>query len=288
MKVTKKTAGIAAVVGVCILTTTSLAVYNTGNGYDNLKKAILGTKDYTNCTLNVKGTFTIDGNEYTTEYLKEFDGLNKQSHALTKDSSGGYFETYYANGKGYNRSIYNENFIVYNSTVFQDNLWGVSSADEKDVNKVIKFVEAGLDTVVGDLKSNIICTDSNEEYTSYSLKLDYMQIPEIVQAGLGVIGSSSRSYDLEPTEASIDNAPYFLGEDPIVSKFEMDYTINNDGTLRNGECRIEFTGKDRNGQSHTADAVVNVEFLNVGTTVVTPVDLSNAVSLDEKYTTITE
>ena len=46
MKVTKKVSAIAAVVGVCILATTSFAVYNTGNGYDNLNLRYKFSKKY--------------------------------------------------------------------------------------------------------------------------------------------------------------------------------------------------------------------------------------------------
>lgn len=291
MKVTKKVAAVAAVVGVCVLATTSLAVYNTGNGYDNLKKAILGTAKYTNCTVNAKGTLSVDGNEYVTEYMKKLDVANKQSHVISNDSYGSYYEGYYTDGKEYSRSPYSEGFTYWERDFTQKNLWGMDIDEDKTLSKAIRFFELGMDTVVGDLKSNIVCTESNDEYTSYSLELDYMQIPELVQAGLGVIGSSY-STEGQTYEVNAANMPYLLGEDPIVNSFAMDYTINNDGTLRNGEMRIEFSGKDGNGQSHTANVKLNVEFTNVGTTVVEPVDVSNAESMSweaaDEYTFETE
>lgn len=280
MKVTKKVSAIAAVVGVCILATTSFAVYNTGNGYDNLKKSILATAKYTNCTTDGKMSVSIDGASYTTDITSKFDAVNKKSYMLATDSYGSYSENYMSDGKIYSRGQSSENFTAYNEEFYKQNLWGVAKEDDEEYSKIVRFLELGLDTVVGDLKSNIVCTESNDEYTTYSLNLDYMQIPELVQAGLGVIGTSYNSYDVEldtSEMANIVNAPYLLGKDPVVNNFGMDYTINKDGTLRDGEMRIQFTGKDKNGESHTADVVLNVSFSDVGTTVVEPIDVSNAI-----------
>lgn len=280
MKVTKKVSAIAAVVGVCILATTSFAVYNTGNGYDNLKKSILATAKYTNCTANGKITVSVDGETYTSELSSKFDAPSKKSYTLVTDSYGSYIENYMSDGKNYSRSQASENFRAYNEEFYKQNLWGVAQDDDEEYSKAVRFLELGLDTVVGDLKSNIVCTEDNDEYTTYSLNLDYMQIPELVQAGLGVIGTSYNSDDVElitGDSTNINNAPYLLGKDPVVNNFGMDYTINKDGTLRDGEMRIQFTGKDKNGESHTADVVLNVSFSDVGTTVVEPIDVSNAI-----------
>ena len=52
MKKTKNIAIICAVTGACVLTTAAFASYQTANGYDTLKKSILNTIDYTNCTVS--------------------------------------------------------------------------------------------------------------------------------------------------------------------------------------------------------------------------------------------
>lgn len=281
MKVNKKTAGIAAAVGVCILATTSLAVYNTGNGYDNLKKAVLGTKDYTNCTIKANVNFSIDGNQVEGgNMIYEYDAVNHTSHQIDTTSAGRYYESYYLNGTQYYRSGEGLNFNSYSTSYFSDTLWGIDSDDEKTANKIIKFMELGFDTVIGDLKNNFVCTESNDEYTAYSISLDYIQIPEIVQAGLGVIGSASGQYEvpIEEENDGIDiyDTPYILGEDPIANSFELNYSTNKDGSFRDGNCYIQLIGEDKNGESHTVELTFDVEISNVGTTVIAPIDVSGA------------
>lgn len=278
MKVNKKTAGIAAAAGVCILATTSLAVYNTGNGYDNMKKTVLGTKNYTNCTIKANAAVSADGAQLEgASMVYEHDGVNRTSHMIEETSFGDYWEEYYLNGIQYYRKGEDSIFSSYNHPYFSESLWGINSEDEKTANKVIKFMELGLDTVIGDLKNNFVCTESNDEYTAYSMSLDYIQIPEIVQAGLGVIGSSTVGhYTPSDDKMNINNVLYMLGEDPVANSFKLNYSTNKDGSFRNGDCYIQLIGEDSNGESHTVEITFDVEFSNVGTTTIEPIDVSGA------------
>lgn len=272
----KMTALICGAAGVCMLTTAAVASYRTMNGYDALKKSILSTRDYTNCTLSVAMALSVDGEEkLTAEFLEEAALDNKRSHGYSKAAFEGQefnlSDSYYIDDAEYIRNRDEDNtFYTYPYSYIWPNLWGIEDEDRETADKAIRFAELLCDTFVGDLKNNFICTEDSDESVSYSITLDSVQIPELVNAGLSMVFSMSNN-TINPDDPDLrENSTYFyttlLGDDPILDNVELNFTVNKDGTFRNGSMTTAFTG---NG--HTISFDVTGDISKVGeTNVISP------------------
>lgn len=293
MKKTKNIAIICAVTGVCVLTTAAFASYQTANGYDTLKKSILNTIDYTNCTISANAKMNFDDTELMNgSLLHKFDANNKISYTKSTESgigtSGSSSESYYTDDYRYYYDIDNY-FVKYPNSYssFQNNLWAIDDTDRKTADKVIKFMEVAADTVVGDLRNNFVCTEDTDDHAAYSLTLDSVQIPEIVNAGLSMIFSMSNNSTYmvyengEPVEYSYteDDLQYYvakLGNDPVVDTLNLNYSVSKDGAFRDGNMTVVFKGSDSNGETHSMTFNIDLAVSDIGTTSITPVEETGA------------
>lgn len=71
---------------------------------------------------------------------------------------------------------------------------------------MVNFVELIADTMIGDLKNNIIYVSGDDNSSTYEMNLDAIQIPEVANAGLSAMfsGNIANSDD--------DSDPYILLE----------------------------------------------------------------------------
>ncbi len=290
----KKTGAIiAAVSGVCILSTAALASYSTANGYDMLKKSVLNTQDYRNCTISGALAMHFDEKELASaDFTYKADLPNNRrettstsvtieddepylSSSIEADDYW-YYNTYDDKGNiGYFRY---EQFLDFESRDF----WDVHNDNRETVAKIVNFLEIAADTVVGELRNNFVCTEDTDEYTSYSITLDSVQIPEIVNAGLSAVFSmtgagSPESY--EPYDKT--DVEYYLlslGSDPIVDTVTMNYSIDKEGNFMDGDMKISFYGEDMSGNGHNMTFTLNCGISDMGTTVIeTPLERGETV-----------
>lgn len=292
MKKTKNIAIICAVTGACVLTTAAFASYQTANGYDTLKKSILNTIDYKNCTVTANAKMDFDGTDLmNASIIHKLDVGNKMYYTESTESGVGTSEStsviyaandyyYYSDPDGY--------FVKYSTYGdFRNNLWNIDSSGRKTADKVIRFMELAADTVVGDLRNNFVCTEDTDDHASYTLTLDSVQIPEIVNAGLSMVFSMSNNAtymvyeDGESVEYSYteDDLQYYvakLGNDPVVDTLNLNYSVNKDGSFRDGNLTVVFKGADSNGTSHSMTFNVDLAISDIGATTITPVEETGA------------
>lgn len=297
MKKSKNIAIVCAVTGVCVLTSAAFASYQTANGYDSLKKSLINTIDYKNCTLSADMKMSVDDKELTNYSVKSMiDADNQMQYSSTSESGIGTVDRYGYTSyttKDYQYYQYGGDDFFIKSENHSDapsNLWDIDEESRPTLNKVIRFMELASDTVVGDLRNNFVCTEDTDDHTSYSLTLDSVQIPEIVNAGLSMVFSMSNnasSYYIEyddngnpvQHEYTEDDLQYYtakLGNDPVVDTINMNYSVNKDGSFNDGNMVVVFTGNDENGNSHTMTFDVTLSITDVGSTVITPIEESGA------------
>ncbi len=291
----KNIAAVCAVAGVCVLTSAAFASYQTANGYDTLKKSLLNSIDYTNCTVTGAVKVSFDGTELVSgSYGLEADYPNQRSHTFSSssapqlDSEDYTLHTYEDNGYYYYQH-FNEDGEADGLTRHelasdpQQTLLGISEGDRNTADKVIRFMELAADTVVGDLRNNFVCTEDADDHATYSITLDSVQIPEIINAGLSMMFSIANTestyitYDEngEPTVVSYDenDLEYYilrLGTDPVVDNLTLSFTAGKDGNFRDGNAAVSFKGTDADGSEHTMTFDVELSFSDIGTTSVTP------------------
>ena len=100
MKSNKKkiTMAIGMVLGVTVLAGAAFASYNTSNGYDVAKTAVKGLMKNENYTANMTTKISLDGNEISSDTLKELydrNGdvkINKENKVSSYDYNSEYRE----------------------------------------------------------------------------------------------------------------------------------------------------------------------------------------------------
>ena len=274
----KITMAIGMAVGVTVLAGAVFAGYNTSNGYEVGKNALKGLMKNENYTANMEFKMSIDGAEIAKSTMTELYDRNgdvsmNRTEISTSDRTyidnnteykaysqdGSYISTYYSDGESHTTVYKGE--VGMGKGAF-DEFYSTDEEEKNTTNKVVRFVELAADTFVGDLKNNIVYVSGDDDYSTYEISLDAVQIPELVNAGLSAMFSSMNQYDNED--------PYMvLGTDPIVKNFSMKFTVDSEGRLTDGAANITMSGND-----HEAAVDIALTMSDYGTTVPQRVDIS--------------
>lgn len=178
-------------IGVLLLSVSAFAAYGSTSGYGKYKDAVKTlVADTDNVTCKVSIVLKYDGdviNEYTTD--GKIDGKSTYAHELSVTNGKTDYESYSTTIDGVATS-----FNVDDSSYDQYESDGASTpflGEESD--KIVNFAELLADTVLGDLKNNVVLVSSKNGISNYSLTLTAEQIPAVVNAGLAWATASDDS-----------------------------------------------------------------------------------------------
>lgn len=301
MKSAKKklTMAVGMVLGVTVLAGAAFASYNTSNGYMVGKTAIKGLMKNENYTSEINMSLSVDGEELMSTKMNEFYDRNGDvklncTNAYTYGSPDYSYEaytkkTYFQDNKYINTHIARDE--SESSTYIYENpypgmgrggcdlMYDETEDEAKTTDKIIYFVELIGDTMVGDLKNNIVYVSGDDNSSTYEINLDAIQIPEVINAGLSAMFSvmSTDNYD-EPFMA--------LGTDPIVKNAALKFTVDKEGRLLNADTSVTMTGSENDGTSHEATLKGDLTMSDYGTTKPERVDIStlpNVETIDDGY-----
>ncbi len=279
---------ISAIAGVCMLTTAAFANYQTANGYDAFKKAVFNLPKYDNYTLKMNMEFSGDGKEFSNYTVsQEYSKAAEAMHELGVNVDDGQYVSEYWVQDG--KRIYHDNgenggYYGYSEGVFdRGGLEAIRfNNDDKTNAKVMRFAELFADTVVGDLKNNFVCVEDGENSSTYEVNLSSIQIPELINAGLGALFSITNFnyehdeyYQNEENLSESDKMMMNLGDNATVDSVKCRFTVNKDNMLSSGEGTIVFVGQDKNGEKHDITVHGTLDITEVGSTVVPKLDTSN-------------
>ena len=178
--------------GVCILAVSATAAFGSVNGYANYKTAVKSLALETD-NVSASGAFTVayDGADVLTGQMDfSRDGSALSWHTLISDGTETSEEwNTELDGKTTWFSSDDPFYRVYDSgdpTEVSHGLLGGGEDDEFS-HRLVNFLEMGADTVMGDLKNNVVeIGASNGEYT-YQLDISKGQVPAVVNAGLSLM-----------------------------------------------------------------------------------------------------
>lgn len=280
MKAAKKklTMAIGMAVGVTVLAGAAFASYNTSNGYEVGKSAVKGLMSNENYTANLEIKMSVDGNEIAKTVITELYDRNgdvKLNKTEKNESNTSYianseYSSYYQDGSYITTSNYSDDEVhtsIYTGDIYmgRGSFDMADTMDEKDKetsDKIIHFTELVCDTMIGDLKNNIVYVSGDDNSSTYELSLDAVQIPEVVNAGLSAMFSSMNRYDTRD--------PYMiLGTSPIVKSAFLKFTVDEQGRLTNGTANITMCG---NGHEAAIDVAGTIS--DYGTTKPQRIDVS--------------
>jgi len=283
------------VVGIVMLAGAAMANYNTSNGYDVGKIAAKGLLNNENYTASFDMKLSVDGNEVASQKVEELydrNGdvkLNRHETGCTDFSGNDSDFSVYIQDKirimqsiddgKLNTHVYKGDEYYYLHPVgMLDEFNGMTDDDKSTANKFIRFGELIADTLVGDLKNNIVYISGDDNSATYEINLDAVQIPEFANAGLSALFSSMRVNDR-------DDPLTALGEDPIVKSASLRFTIDNTGRLLDAVGAVTLSGRNGSGEIHTATLDLSLKVSDYGTTVPQRLDLS--LIPDAQYANVT-
>ena len=178
------------VAGVCVLTVSATAAFGSINGYANYKTAVKALAlNVDNVSASGTYTMTYDGKEILTGKMDcACDGANSAVHTVF-GSEAGTEESWNTTLNGTNTTFDSDSDHYYTYEAGTEKmghgLLGLSEDDEFS-QRVVTFLEMGADTVVGDLKNNVVEIDAKDGLYTYQLDIDSSQVPAVVNAALSV------------------------------------------------------------------------------------------------------
>lgn len=286
MKSNKKkiTMAIGMVLGVTVLAGAAFASYNTSNGYDVAKTAVKGLLKNENYTANMTAKISIDGNEISSDTAKELYDRNgdvkiNKEHTVSSQNYNVENKTWLQDNTnitlmtrrdGEKATLVEENasdYLIVNGGF--DEFYTEDANEDKRNQKMVNFVELIGDTLIGDLKNNIIYVSGDDNSSTYEMNLDAIQIPEVANAGLSAMFSENIA------DSDDDSDPYILlGTDPIVKNVSVKFTVDNEGRFTNLNAEASMVGNDSNGEKHEATVNITLDMSDYGTTKPERVDIS--------------
>lgn len=258
---------ICLVVGMLVLTTAVYANYDDAKGYTNYKNALkylAFEADNFSAEYDMKIKMDGENMQSASGNYKCADGDNSQysKHLDSYDDKTYNYEDYsYENGdKFYSYNPKTNEY--YQGNVYHDGNNSFMGTDDATSKKAVRFAELLADTLVGDLKNNVILESSKDGIKKYSIHVAGNQIPEIVNAGLSLAftASNSEDYDNEITSK--------FGNEPYIDKVNFKVTLNEDGRLLENNMEATLAGVDKNGNKHTATMELNAEISDYNNTTV--------------------
>lgn len=284
----KLTMAVGMALGVTVLAGAAFASYNTSNGYEVGKTAAKGLLNNENYTMDANLRVLIDGEEMTSLTINELydrNGdvqLNRSEKSTASDEFGDYFgrtteykaykqdgdyiSTYYYINEDGNKD---ESTSVYKNSPYMgrsscDSMGDSDEDDRETVDKIVRFVELIGDTVVGDLKNNIVYVSGDDNSSTYEISLDAMQIPEFVNAGMSAMFSSMKQY------ADESDDPFMMfGTDPIVKNASLKFTVDKEGRLTDAAAAAAMSG-----EGHELGMEMSLKMSDYGTTQPQRLDVS--------------
>ncbi len=207
-EITKKKHGITAlamVLGVVMLTGSVYANYDDAKGYSTLKKNVKNLiLEEDNFSFEANLSVDVDGREISTGY-HEFKLDGKNSYSKNKDFDGQGMEEYSIKDIAYRKydedeekgeDVYHKGHFYS----FRDSL----NENPNEVKKAVRFTELLADAVVGDLKNNFVIESKKEGERTYLIDVSGNQIPELINAGLGMTFGVQNMY-VEKDHDDIDD-----------------------------------------------------------------------------------
>jgi len=304
MKFKKKTLmSISLAAGIVMLTTSAFANYVNSSGYDDCKRALKNLLKETNYTMELDVDLQIDSDTFESVHVKQLldtDGDVKLN--LFTESSDPYSANDYQHAEYFqdnNRISYSkystengtdaERYYVQDSDpdsmdeLSINHLLEVDANDTETFDKAINFVEIMADMVVGDLKNNMLLIDSDDMYDTYAIDLEDYQMPEIIDAGLSLLGSAAATdfdyivdeIDTMTIEEIANYNPFLLiGTDPVVDTAKAQVKIDNEGRIASLSGEITLSGTGYDGNTHSLSLLLALDVTDYGSTVPERIDIT--------------
>lgn len=258
-------AAICIGVSVVLLTMAVFANYDNANGYSTIKTAAKNMLYTDNMTVNASMEANIDGVS-----LGKYDGTIKldktgdvKMQSVMNFSSGEYttksLETV-QDGYRYNKYDYDYDGTSYDHSsgykyrVSDDSFPMIMDRDNEMFTKGVNLVETLCDTLIGDVKNNIVLENTNGDSRTYRLNMTGEQLPKYMTAAFSFFCASQRAdntlneQDIELSETEQLIREMFLGQtEPFINSVNGSATVDEQNRITGFDGKLIITGYDNQG-----------------------------------------
>lgn len=275
-------------VGAVVLTTAVFANFDNANGYSTIKTAAKNSLFADNYTAAIKGDISLDnesrmGLDYVIKVDK--DGNPKyKSEALT--------DSFYENDNWLSSTIIQDGYKAYEyrlsgksikekypMTIYSSDITETLSRDNEVAVKSVNFAESLCDTLIGDIKNNIVLVNNSDDTRTYSLNMSGEQLPKYVTAAFSLFTAAIRTQneDIEATygdEAGMIFNEIMLNEnEPYINCVNGNIVIDSHDRITGFDGKVVLTGYDNDGNYRDITFSINLNVSDYGTTSIESVNL---------------
>jgi len=181
-------------VAAAVLTGSLFAAALTGSAYETLRDGLIDVAFLENATVDTKMTVYVN-DELVIKSESRIEAGNGASYQRDFHEGPGYGDPatreYYVDGKYSANGMPGGEYWVYPSYGWVERgVFGYTEKDRKNLGNELNFLMLLVDTLVGDLKNNIVISPEGEGRVITG-KLTAAQIPELVNAALGVLADQT-------------------------------------------------------------------------------------------------
>ncbi|MFS0726391.1 hypothetical protein [Paenibacillus sp. 1P07SE] len=283
MKLSKKAISVAAfALGACVFVSTALADLAVGTGYDRLKATTKHTaaqlaNGLDNYTFETSFTLKSNGN-----VLQEMNSVSKydtvmqtrEETSTTKSGSGEITTRYSYSDK--ERAIWQNSFDEKYYVTEYGHGWNayrndrMSNPFEQDGAAEVERI---IDAVIGNLKEQVQVDEVASGAVTYSGSLSEAQVPSLVNA---VASFGVKQFVTDQARLDLEQQIPKLTSDVFVKKVTGTAVEDEAGLLKQLTGELILSGKDSAGVLHEISISAIFSLVDVGTTVVTAPDLTDA------------
>lgn len=293
-------------VGVAVLGMAVFANIDNANGYGVVKEAAKNTFfSSDNVTADINVSADLDGsNLFGGKALIKKDAggdVKMQTLSQTYDETGAMVDTdnlmtiqdgYRLSSYTYNTSegpeIYKTKYKMSDSDISEELF-----ANTEVLDKQIGFLETLADTLIGDIKNNIVLTDSSDGNRTYTINMTGEQLPKYMTAAFSLFNASVRAnyenaneiFDGEDANIQTMSEMFLNKNEPYVNTISGSVSIDNNGRLSAFDGKVVLTGYDNTGAQKNLNMGLNAVFKDYGTTSIERVNADEYEDISTRITT---
>lgn len=277
-------------VGAVVLTTAVFANFDNANGYSTIKTAAKNSLFADNYTATVKGDISLDnesriGLDYVIKMDKDGNPKYKSEEFLGNSYENDTRRSSTIIQDGYKAFEYNLSGETvkekYPMTEYRNDITETLSRDNEVAVKSVNFVESLCDTLIGDIKNNIVLVNGSDDTRTYSLNMSGEQLPKYVTAAFSLLTAAIRTQneDIEATygdEAGMVFNEIMLNEnEPYINCVNGNVVIDSHDRITGFDGKVVLTGYDNDGNYRDITFSLNLNISDYGTTSIEPVNLDD-------------
>ena len=295
-------------VGVAVLGMAVFANFDNANGYGVVKEAAKNTFfSSDNVTADINVSADLEGsNLFGGKALIKKDAggdVKMQTSSQSYDETGTLVDTdnLMTIQDGYRLSSY-----TYNTDEGPETHKTKYKMSDRDISeelftntevldKQIGFLETLADTLIGDIKNNIVLTDSNDGNRTYTINMTGEQLPKYMTAAFSLFNASLRAnyensneiFDEENANIQTMSEMFLNKNEPYVNIISGSVSIDNAGRISAFNGKVVLTGYDNSGAQKNLNMSLDAAFKDYGTTSIERVNADEyedmSVSVTTKY-----